>query len=211
MLIKQFKNIIMISISLFSILIIGLSMIYLKKNKISKNDYLNNSNTNNLNRVIKYDNIEIYSALVDNLKLPLIIYKNVFKNSTKEQILEHLKNNKWSSNLWEWNSGVGTIPHYHDNCHETLIVTNGTAHVRWGKNKQIYAVVQKGDVIFQPAGCFHVGTKCIDCSTMGVYPDNAEHWKFEYNEPTSTQIKKINDVPAPNDPIFGKSIKLFIN
>ena len=169
--------------------------------KISKKDMCSTK----LTYIMTKNKIDIYGAFIDNLSLPLLIYKNGFNklNNIKE-INQYLSKNGWSDNGWTWNSGASSTPHYHDNCHETLVILNGWATIAWGINADIIAQANKGDVIFQPAGLFHAGKGCSKtCQTMGIYPDNAQMWEFNYNKPTKQQLTLINSVDTPNDPVFG--------
>lgn len=152
--------------------------------------------------------IKIYGAFLDDLSLPLLIYKGVFqKGARKKDITSFLASHQWSANSWTWASGASATPHYHDNCHEALIVLHGDANIKWGINGNIAATAHAGDVIFQPAGCYHAGNGCSqDCVTMGIYPDNSPGWYFNYDGPTKKQQKSIAKVPVPKDPVFGGNI-----
>ena len=156
-------------------------------------------------QVTTKNGIKVFGGFVDNLSLPVLIYKNVFKKSTqKKTISQYLAKNNWTANGWSWGSGASSTPHYHDNCHETLIVVRGFANIKWGKNGDISGTGNEGDVIFQPAGCFHAGDGCShDCITMGIYPKGSPNWDFNYNAPNKKQQESINKVPIPNDPVFG--------
>ena len=202
-----------------------------KNNKNNKQECNNNQlqmiqDSSQLLKLATKNGITVYGAFIDTsfLSLPLLIYKNVFSNqlstnTMKQSANKLLSNNKWNDNGWSWSSGASSTPHFHDNCHETLVVLNGWAKLGWGKTGNIQATAYKGDVIFQPAGLFHSGKGCSnDCYTMGIYPDNSAMWRFEYNGPSKQQIKKINKLHGydngwPNDPVFGDkdSLKQFVD
>eukprot|EP01083_Nonionella_stella_P176791 619530_1 len=145
--------------------------------------------------------IKVYGAFVDNLQLPLLIlmiYKNV------SNIDKKLSSNGWTANKWGWPNGAASTPHYHHNCHETLVVKQGHANIKWGKFGKLEARAYAGDVIFQPAGLYHAGNGCSnDCYTMGVYPNGSAQWTFNYNGPNNKQLKSISNVKIPSDPVFG--------
>ena len=149
--------------------------------------------------------IKVYGAFVDNLSLPLLIYRNVFKKSTqKKTINSYLAKNNWTANGWSWGSGASTTPHYHDNCHETLVVVRGYANIKWGINGDIVGTANEGDVIFQPSGLYHAGDGCSnDCVTLGIYPKGSPSWYFCYDGPNQKQKQSINKVSIPDDPVFG--------
>ena len=161
--------------------------------------------TSKLIEITTKNGVQVYGAFVDNLKLPLLIYKNVFKKAThRKDVRSFLIKNKWSAHTWSWASGALKKPHFHHNCHETLIVLRGSANIKWGIDGDISETAFEGDVIFQPAGCYHAGNGCSDdCVTMGIYPNMSPEWTFNYDGPNAKQTKAINKVPIPSDPVFG--------
>lgn len=193
-----------------TILIIVLSLVIIAMSKEQKESKKMES-VSKLMEITTKNGIKVYGAFIDNLSLPLLIYKNVFKKGTqKKKIASFLSNNKWSANGWSWGSGASPTPHYHDNCHETLIVLRGSANIKWGISGNIAGTAFEGDVIFQPAGCYHAGNGCSnDCVTMGVYPDGSPGWYFCHDAPNKKQIESINKVPIASDPVFGGDINKF--
>eukprot|EP01084_Bolivina_argentea_P096199 172941_1 len=177
----------------YKIVIFYIVVVCLLTNSMTQEEKKSKECVSKLMELTTKNGIKVIGAFIDNLSLPLLIYRNVFdKSIQKKKVSSHLAKYNWTANSWSWGSGASPTPHYHDNCHETLIVLRGSANIKWGKNCDISGTAYAGDVIFQPSGCYHAGNGCSnDCVTMGVYPKGSPQWEFAYNGPNKKQMESI--------------------
>lgn len=148
----------------------------------------------------------------NNMKLPVLLYKNVFdfKNSNPASDVEKV----FSKNNWggSWRDGIYTFHHYHSTAHEALGVYSGWAEVQLGGPESKIVRIEKGDLVVLPVGTSH---KRINSgggfAVVGAYPDG-QNWDMNYGKQEELQQAKKNmaKVSNPkNDPVFGKEGKMF--
>lgn len=146
----------------------------------------------------------------NNLKLPVLLYKNVFGELVNpEQIENTFHKYSWGGS---WRNGVYNFQHYHSTAHEALGVYGGWAEVQLGGDGNKIVRIEKGDLVILPAGTAH---KRIDSSSdfavVGAYPDG-QKWDMKYGKKEEAVIAKQNiaKVALPTtDPFFGKEGELF--
>lgn len=148
----------------------------------------------------------------NNIKLPVLLYKNVFQFASShpaEVIEENFSKNNWGAS---WRNGVYDFQHYHSTAHEALGVYGGWAEVQLGGDGSKIIRIEKGDLVVLPAGTAH---KRIDSgdgfAVVGAYPDG-QSWDVNYGKKAEitdakTNILKVR-LPA-SDPVFGKRGKMF--
>jgi uncharacterized protein YjlB len=147
----------------------------------------------------------------NNARLPLLIYKKVFKDENAEKPEEYEK--LFGVNGWfnSWRNGIFDYHHYHSNTHEVLGIYGGFAKVQFGGSKGITMQVTTGDVVLIPAGVAH---KCIgasdDFKCVGAYPDGKSYDinKGLKGERPGTD-KNIENVPLPQADPIGEHGELF--
>ena len=143
---------------------------------------------------------------IPNNKLPLILYKNVFKKhgaAGAEWLEERFAENNW---LNSWRNGVYNYHHYHSKSHEVLGVYSGSAELHLGGEQGQKVRVEAGEVIVIPAGVGHKNLgSSSDFRVVGAYPEGRSYdlktgKKSEYEEAK----KNIAEVPLPeHDPVLG--------
>ncbi len=147
-------------------------------------------------------------GVTPNNKLPVLVYRNVFKNSSKS--CAHLFEQRFQENNWigNWRDVVLTEDHYHSTTHEVLGISRGSVRIHLGGKKGKVLDVSVGDVFVIPAGVAH--RSCAndrDYEVIGGYPDGLS-WDMIYCEPQkySQAKKKIELLDLPiTDPLFGEN------
>lgn len=150
----------------------------------------------------------------NNPDLPVLLYKNVFVfdggdlASTIEKVLA---SNNWGGS---WRNGIYNFQHYHSTAHEALGVYAGWAEVQLGGPESDIVRIEKGDLVVLPVGTTHKRINSGDgFAVVGAYPDG-QSWDMNYGKAEEVQPAKenISKVQLPkNDPVFGKSGKMFEN
>lgn len=146
----------------------------------------------------------------NNLKLPVLLYKNVFEvNINGASMIE----NVFATNNWggSWRNGIYSYHHYHSTAHEALGVYSGWAVVQLGGPNNEPVRIEKGDLVILPAGTGH---KKIESgngfAVVGAYPDG-QTWDMNYGEEDVQKIRKnIERVSLPSkDPVAGEGGVMF--
>jgi uncharacterized protein YjlB len=143
---------------------------------------------------------------IPNNKLPLILYKNAFKErGTKGAVwLE----NRFRANNWtnSWRNGIYSFHHYHSTTHEALGIYSGSALVHLGGEQGEKVQVEAGDIIIIPAGVGHKNLGSENLGVVGAYPDG-RRWDLMKGSPGERPKadRNIAAVPLPSaDPLLGK-------
>ena len=165
----------------------------------------------NIHTQVIHDIISSEGLYPNNNHLPFLIYKNAvdYRNASTKDVTGFLKNNHWYK---AWVNGIYNFHHYHSNTHEVLLIYSGKKLIQiGGDNGKIYEI-EKGDVIFLPAGVSHksVGTNISFCC-IGAYPYNIDYDMNYGRTSEHPQVaQNIKHVKLPkHDPIFGKRGPLF--
>lgn len=140
-----------------------------------------------------------------NSKLPVLIYRDVLKDSTPEAFEALFKRNDWPP---QWRAGIFNYHHYHSTAHECLGVAMGDARLMLGGPEGREFAMKAGDVIVLPAGVAHKKIMSSpDFLVVGAYPPGEENWDILRGEPgdrpkADRNIEKLG-VPG-SDPVSGK-------
>lgn len=144
---------------------------------------------------------------IPNNTLPLLIYKNIFKERGEEaaaMLEEQFELNNWRNS---WRNGVHDFHHYHSNTHEVLGVYSGKALLHLGGEEGEKLEVAAGDIIVIPAGVGHKNLESENFKIVGAYPDGREYdmnYGKEGERPAADE--NILKVPVPDtDPFFGRT------
>ena len=148
----------------------------------------------------------------NNPKLPVLLYKNVFKfegSNTAEVVEKAFAKNNWGGS---WRNGIYNFQHYHSTAHEALGVYNGWAEVQLGGPGNKPVKIEKGDLVVLPAGTAHKRIKSgSNFAVVGAYPDG-QNWDMNYGKDSEFIKSKSNiaKVRLPqNDPVYGKKGGMF--
>ncbi len=141
-------------------------------------------------------------------KLPVVIYKNVYKEPDSSAIISNMKSRNWHN---FWRNGVYSFHHYHSTAHEVLACYSGSAKVQLGGPDGKIIDFEKGDVVVIPAGVAHKKIESKDSfAVLGGYP-KGQYVDMKYGKPEELEkaTKQIKAVALPKeDPVFGKTGKL---
>ncbi len=147
-------------------------------------------------------------GVTPNNKLPVLVYRTVFKNTSKG-CAQHFEQKFQENNLiGNWRDIVLTEDHYHSTTHEVLGVSRGSVRLHLGGKKGKVLEVSAGDVLVIPAGVAHRSlSNDHDYEVIGGYPDGLS-WDMIFCESKKySQAKKkieLLDLPA-TDPLFGEN------
>lgn len=148
----------------------------------------------------------------NNLKLPVLLYKNVFEfegSNAAEVVEKAFAKNNWGGS---WRNGIYNYQHYHSTAHEALGVYNGWAEVQLGGPGNKTVKIEKGDLVVLPAGTAHKRINSGDgFAVVGAYPDG-QSWDMNYGKDSEVAKSKSNiaKVGLPqNDPVYGKNGGMF--
>lgn len=155
--------------------------------------------------------IEVEAAQVDDLRLPLLVYRRVLIPRdgvvTREAAAVAAESSGWELQ-WVLQQGAAGRPHYHSTTHEVVFVLRGRTRVRYGVEGDVEAELEVGDAVFHPAGCFHAGAGDTGrVQTAGAYPVDGEPWDWQNNRPTPDVLARMNELPAPPHPVIGGSVE----
>jgi uncharacterized protein YjlB len=140
-------------------------------------------------------------GIPNNKKLPVLIYKQVFKENIKEQFEKSFSSNGWGG---QWINGIYNYHHYHSTAHEALGIIDGEAKLIVGGPDGKVVEVESGDIIILPAGTGHCRLNASDdFKVIGAYPEGQEDYDLctEKDDPEEKK-KNIIKVSLPdNDPV----------
>ncbi len=142
---------------------------------------------------------------IPNSKLPLILYKNAFKergNQGASWLENRFAENNWTNS---WRNGIYSFHHYHSTSHEVLGVYAGSALVHLGGEKGEKVDVEAGDIIIIPAGVGHKNLGSKGLGVVGAYPDGRS-WDLNrgYASERPKADENIAALPIPKaDPLLG--------
>lgn len=115
----------------------------------------------------------------------------------------YFKNNGWSNS---WDAGIFTYHHYHSITHEVLGIYSGRATIQLGGETGPRFRLEKGDVLFIPAGVAHKNLNAEnDVGVVGAYPNGMDYdIKRGYPGEQPQADQNIATVPLPvRDPVTG--------
>ena len=151
---------------------------------------------------------------VPNSPLPVVVYKNAIDFTTtnleeaKSAIGKLARRHGWYLD-WAEADAVFQKTHYHSTAHEVLIVFDGIAKIKLGGKYGSSQCLQKGDMIFIPAGVGHMRICSHENFTvLGLYP-NGQKWDLQWAGKSNyhSSLRRIRKVPFPKvDPIIGKTL-----
>lgn len=147
----------------------------------------------------------------NNPRLPLVLYKKALnlKENDPESVEEVFRINLWKK---MWRYSIYPFHHYHSNTHEVLGIYSGTCVVQVGGDEGPTYEIEKGDVLFFPAGVAHKNVGSTeDFQCVGAYPFDVDYDMF-YGKPGERVIadENIPNVPLPRtDPVYGDAGLLF--
>ncbi len=159
------------------------------------------------------DNSIFYYLLRDdgtfpnNAHLPAILYKGVWKSSSKNLrkfAIQQLDLHAWQN---AWVSGILKRHHYHSTAHEVLVAVRGATRLQLGGKNGVVLDFEKGDVLVIPAGVAHKNIRLFSpwFRCVGAYPEG-QFYDICYGkrgERPQTD-KAIEKVQLPTqDPVFG--------
>ncbi len=147
------------------------------------------------------------TGIPNNQKLPLLLYRQVFKESTNlgHQFREAFKQNNWSGT---WANGVFSYHHHHSRAHEVLGVAAGSAVLIFGGPGGKEIEVKAGDMAVLPAGTGHCRKSASsDFNVIGAYPKGQEAYDTCTEKDDAEEKKKnIAAVALPTaDPVYGQN------
>lgn len=150
-------------------------------------------------------------SIPNNPKLPLLLYTAALSNHNSDpaSVKELLNRNGWSG---VWINGIYSYHHYHSTAHEILVVTGGSATVKFGGEQGEEVQIQKSDAVVIPAGVGHCKiNSSMGFRVVGAYPDGQEWDLCKGKAQERPQVlENIKSVPLPKaDPITGKQEPLF--
>lgn len=147
----------------------------------------------------------------NNTHYPFLIYKQTLhlENSSTAEVIYFLEQHQWKK---AWIDVIYNFHHYHSNTHEVLIIFEGYGKIEiGGPNGYIYEI-EKGDVVFNPAGVSHKSIELSDdFKCVGAYPFDIKYNMYYGNDDERPKVdEQIKKVPLPEeDPIFGSNGLLF--
>ncbi len=143
---------------------------------------------------------------IPNNKLPLILYKNAFKergSSGASWLEKRFAANNWTNS---WRNGIYSFHHYHSTSHEVLGIYAGSALVHLGGEQGEKVNVEAGDIVIIPAGVGHKNLGSKNLGVVGAYPDGRS-WDLKRGLPGERPKadQNIASLPIPSaDPLLGK-------
>lgn len=162
-------------------------------------------------KVSKRDGVVIEAASVDDLRLPLVVYRGALDATdgrvSRDAAAAAARDSGWELQ-WVLAQGAAGEPHYHSTTHEAVFVLEGRTRVRYGVEGDVEAELEAGDVVFHPAGCFHEGAGDTGrVRTGGAYPVGGVPWDWRGDPPDDELLARMNELPAPPHPVLGGSIE----
>jgi uncharacterized protein YjlB len=142
---------------------------------------------------------------IPNSKLPLILYKDAFKDRRSHGaswLEKRFSDNNWTNS---WRNGIYSFHHYHSTSHEVLGIYSGSALVHLGGEEGEKVQVAAGDIIIIPAGVGHKNLESKDLGVVGAYPDG-RNWDLNRGLPGERPKvdENIAALPLPSaDPLLG--------
>jgi uncharacterized protein YjlB len=137
---------------------------------------------------------------------PALLYKGVLDIPVlfPATHIRHLfEKNGWSNS---WDAGIFEYHHYHSITHEVLGIYKGHTTLQLGGTKGPKIFIEKGDVLFIPAGVAHKNLGAENAvAVIGAYP-GGKNYDMNYGRPGERPgtDENISRVPVPeSDPVFG--------
>ena len=145
-------------------------------------------------------------SIPNNPKLPFLVYSGALsrRQASPATAMKLLNDNGWSG---AWINGIYSYHHYHSTAHEVLVVTGGSATVKFGGEQGEELQIKQGDAVVIPAGVGHCNiNSSMGFQVVGAYP-NGQRWDLckgtSGERPQVLEI--IKSVPLPEaDPITGE-------
>ncbi len=145
-------------------------------------------------------------SIPNNAELPFLLYSGALDRGqcNPATVKEMLNNNGWTG---AWINGIYSYHHYHSTAHEVLVVTGGSATVKFGGEQGEELQVKQGDAVIIPAGVGHCNiNSSMGFQVVGAYP-GGQSWDLCKGKPGERPgvLENIKSVPLPQtDPITGE-------
>lgn len=153
---------------------------------------------------------EVEGAWIDDLPLPLLVYRRALEHrdgdKAREEAEAKARGAGWRV-VWILRQGAAGERHCHTTTHEAVFVLAGDTRVRYGSEGKTVAHLGAGDVAFHPAGAFHAGAgDSPDVVTAGASPVAAAPFDWHTESLGVDERARIRAVPTPPHPIAGGSL-----
>lgn len=153
---------------------------------------------------------ELVGAWIDDLPLPLLVYRGALEagdeEKTREEAEAKARGAGWRVS-WTMNQGAAGERHCHTTTHEAVFVLAGQTRVRYGAAGDTLIALAAGDVAFHPAGAFHEGAgDSPEVVTAGAYPIGAVPWDWHTEALGPAEDRRIRALSSPPHPVGGGTI-----
>lgn len=145
-------------------------------------------------------------SIPNNPNLPFLVYHGALSNNPHDpaSVKQLLNDHGWGG---VWVNGIYSYHHYHSTAHEVLVVTGGSASVKFGGKQGEELQITAGDAVVIPAGVGHCKiNSSMGFRVVGAYP-NGQNWDLCTGKPGERPqvLENIKAVPLPEaDPITGE-------